>query len=703
MTAVAAAIATRAEAGPSSGDGVVRFQYTNPDAESVYLVGDFNGWSPTATPLDLDANGVWEALVFIDPGTYEYKLFVDGEWMLDPDNPEVSESGNSVVRVGPAGSVSPPAVAAGSSEATASTSAQKLGWYVRYLGFVPARRQREEGRWELERPLHDVDVRLDVDFTHDASAWFLTNFNNKEEGTELSRTSLRFDRGEVMWRPPGFDLRLFENHAVTDWDDAGTLVGKVGIYDDPFGYLRRGAWAQKRFLGAPIEFFYTDHAEPALDSLRLAPVPELPPTPGSFGGYESANTDRNADALALRARAGKADRGLEVAYRNDRGGFPGRLLELQLTAVDTAMGRAFDTRENWDAWSVELRLRPFGTRLQAQYLSGSREARATSVQSVGVSGSSGAPLLDLGEAQASDARFALDDSRRVAVRLTASEKGSWDPTLRYEYHEHNYSALVTGTPFLMRRNRLAFDIHGGVAGTDTRFELEQNWFEYPSAATWETQFWFRKHVFWLDQSKARSDRYTLLGADRASRFFVEASRALWDPRDLRGSLRFTYSAPGFDRAPRYMETVLRFAIDVWRGLELRTHSRLASYRRYDTQDPRVLALVGPGPHIEAGVLANAEYADAAHDYKNYWAHFVELVYPFTERSDIALGFGVDPWVVYEIRNAYMDIGWDRFLFENGASPLDAFADPVNLGTRIRDAESALEAERRLVLEVRLRF
>ena len=48
--------------------------------------------------------------------------------------------------------------------------------------------------------------------------------------------------------------------------------------------------------------------------------------------------------------------------------------------------------------------------------------------------------------------------------------------------------------------------------------------------------------------------------------------------------------------------------------------------------PRVAAL-GPGPHVEAGSFATRSYADAQHDYRTFSAHFVELVYELTARSD----------------------------------------------------------------------
>ncbi len=49
----------------------------------VSLSGDFNGWSPDATPMKRHDDGHWETTVELAPGRYEYKFVRDGEWMPD--------------------------------------------------------------------------------------------------------------------------------------------------------------------------------------------------------------------------------------------------------------------------------------------------------------------------------------------------------------------------------------------------------------------------------------------------------------------------------------------------------------------------------------------------------------------------------------------------------------------------------------------
>ncbi len=700
---------------PQTGDGVVRFVHVDAAAKSVHLVGDFNGWSPTATPLDRESDGVWAALVFLDPGTYEYKFFVDGQWQLDADNPEVSENGNSVVRVGANGAVLPMGAGGQSSAAAAggATPDHDLRWFVRYLGYLTARRQPELQRWDLVRPLHDVDLRLEVDFGDDLSAWFRTNFNTSESDDDLSGTRLRYDRGVLLWRPQEFEIRMFDNEGVTDFEDPGVLVGKIGIYEDSFGFTRRGVLLRRRLLGAPLEFLYADNTEAASDSVLAPVLPDLqtPPTMGTqFESYAALDTRRNSDTFAFRMRGGSETRGLGFGYRFDRGLAPGEQNDLEVQQDGQglfATGQQIETTESWNAWNVDLRLPWLGVQWMAEYMSGTRKAvaeRQQVLEEARYDSSTGNVEARFGPETEASGTFALDDSRRLVWTLApVVEHADWRPHLRYEYQEHDADARITGTPFSMRRHAAALGLGARVAGFEATLDVQQDWFDYPAGTTWETQFWFRRHNPWLDQSTATYPRFVLLGADRASFARLDVSRTLWAAHALDGELRFTWASPGFDRAPRALEAVARFSIDVADGLQLRTHSRFATFRRFETSDAAIVAQLGPGKHIEAGSLATTDIPGATHDYRTFGAHFVELVMALSERSDIALGFGVDPNVLYAVRNTYMDIGWDQFLFDAGASPQAAFADPIGLGSRIERAEHDLELERRITLEARISF
>lgn len=82
----------------------VRFTLVAPNAGSVALVGDFNGWNPTALPLKRSSDGQrWEIEVALPPGRYAYSFVVDGALARDPSAPQAAAddfgSPSSVVMV----------------------------------------------------------------------------------------------------------------------------------------------------------------------------------------------------------------------------------------------------------------------------------------------------------------------------------------------------------------------------------------------------------------------------------------------------------------------------------------------------------------------------------------------------------------------------------------------------------------------------
>ena len=69
----------------------------------VKLAGSFNDWRPDQGVVTRTENGVVEKIVLLMPGTYQYRLVVDGVWQEDPSNPEqvsnYSGGYNSVLQV----------------------------------------------------------------------------------------------------------------------------------------------------------------------------------------------------------------------------------------------------------------------------------------------------------------------------------------------------------------------------------------------------------------------------------------------------------------------------------------------------------------------------------------------------------------------------------------------------------------------------
>jgi len=65
-------------------DGYVVIRlYTN--AKSVFITGDFNNWNEKDTEAYFVDDGIWEAVLELTPGIYEYKFITDGNWLVDPN------------------------------------------------------------------------------------------------------------------------------------------------------------------------------------------------------------------------------------------------------------------------------------------------------------------------------------------------------------------------------------------------------------------------------------------------------------------------------------------------------------------------------------------------------------------------------------------------------------------------------------------
>jgi 1,4-alpha-glucan branching enzyme len=82
----------------------VRFEFTDPNAGSVYIAGTFNNWQSDAKPMHPVGNNRWVKEVVLPIGRYEYCLVVDGEFRPDPlakeTVPNPFGGRNSILKVG---------------------------------------------------------------------------------------------------------------------------------------------------------------------------------------------------------------------------------------------------------------------------------------------------------------------------------------------------------------------------------------------------------------------------------------------------------------------------------------------------------------------------------------------------------------------------------------------------------------------------
>lgn len=59
----------------------VELVFQAPEAQEVFVAGDFNDWDPRALPMKRHKEGFWKTKLRLPAGRYEYKFVADGQWV----------------------------------------------------------------------------------------------------------------------------------------------------------------------------------------------------------------------------------------------------------------------------------------------------------------------------------------------------------------------------------------------------------------------------------------------------------------------------------------------------------------------------------------------------------------------------------------------------------------------------------------------
>lgn len=57
----------------------VVFQFFRPDAEKVWLIGEFNNWREGELPMSRDERGYWRAALYLPPGYHRFRYLADDQ------------------------------------------------------------------------------------------------------------------------------------------------------------------------------------------------------------------------------------------------------------------------------------------------------------------------------------------------------------------------------------------------------------------------------------------------------------------------------------------------------------------------------------------------------------------------------------------------------------------------------------------------
>ena len=93
-TAPAATLAAGSEGARDAAPQPVQLVFRAPAASRVRVVGDFNAWDGTDTPMTRDAeSGLWSITLSLRPGRHVYAFLVDDSlWVRDPRAPAAPDA-----------------------------------------------------------------------------------------------------------------------------------------------------------------------------------------------------------------------------------------------------------------------------------------------------------------------------------------------------------------------------------------------------------------------------------------------------------------------------------------------------------------------------------------------------------------------------------------------------------------------------------
>ncbi len=246
---------------PKKAKGGIEFSYENPSAEAVFLVGEFNNWDITKTPMKKDDKGIWRVTIKFDRGVYQYKFYFDGQYIQDPDNPDSQPDPyggkNSTITVDKYGNVTRTTKKEEIISNTPLNSKVYIGglYYGKY-SWQPD--SSDYDRWRLGSPIHNINIFFKSQINENITLKTTMAINNNVEGVDLWKSHLRFFNSYLKFSAKKFDLITFDNYEVVQFNDPAGLFGNVGIFNHPFGRNTRGIVFQTYPFTTDVTFIYGD-------------------------------------------------------------------------------------------------------------------------------------------------------------------------------------------------------------------------------------------------------------------------------------------------------------------------------------------------------------------------------------------------------------------------------------------------------------
>jgi hypothetical protein len=615
----------------------VIFTLEAPSAREVYLVGDFNQWNATVEPMAA-VDGRFEVRLFLVAGTYRYKFVVDGNSIVDPDNPGPAERGSPLVLIERSGGLLLETDLPDDMPAPRPAS-----YAIRYIGQL----FDDDGDTNAEQRV-DAEVRATLAKLR-ARALVAT----QDSSWDASAPSLDafFDRGFVEVEVGRLALRGFENDSTWASHDPMGVVGSEGVYAYDAGYRYHGATAEAAGSHAAIRARWADETSRGPTSMARVDPADLsafangtsPDTSAyaytySFDGSDAASVEVAGDAGAF---------AFGYVFRSDRGTNPGVWVDVARRPTEFAV-TTYATREDRNASDAWLR---WNTRAKVTMGYGWGGIRTHAFASASGTEDLSAPIDASAALTPVEVARDLLSSDRFVVDVASEHDGA---SLRWDYTRFDFDGVQGTSRAEVHRTTLAgarawrgVELAGSVALTSQRYR------ETPDPL----------HVDWPERNPWLSQWDAL---DVPSMVGIGLDDyTVWRASAHRADARVGAGGEAVLEAQEVFGAAVHASVRAWVDAEIRGgwyaygDGRCAWYDR-DAWEVDEAFLAG---YLEFG-------------YRNQWVQ-------------ASLGVGLDPWQFDTVVGAFADRGRSEFLRTAiGAGVRRSEADA--LGRRLVERERALE-------------
>ncbi|MCI0451454.1 MAG: glycogen-binding domain-containing protein [Candidatus Latescibacteria bacterium] len=627
----------------------VIFTHTAPDAQQVFLVGDFNQWNPTVEPMQREGE-TFVVRLFLVAGTYRYKFVVDGNAIADPDNRGPSpEKGSPIVLVERSGGL---ILSTEIPEETAR--ARSASYNARYLGFL----RDDDGNTDVDQRV-DLGLRAHLDRLRARAVVMSADSSWTWSPPSID---VEFDRGFVEVEMGKLSVRGFENDSTWASTDPLGLVGDAGLYGYDAGFRYHGATAVAAGKHAALRARWSDE----ITRGEVARASVAPGDLASFATGSAADTTAYAytpafngsDNLAVEASAGGGDFASGYLFRNDTGVNPGVFVDVSRRATDFATQTYATTEDRhvstaWLAWSGVER-----STLTFAYGWGDAQARAYAT-TIGSSDLT-APLDAAAAASPVELTRGILTSDRFL--LEADLNRSVATTLRWDYTSFDFDGVEGASDADVHRAHLdlagtlrGWNLAGRVAYTHQRYRDTPDalYIDWPERNLWLSR-WDALDV--PSMVAIDLEQYTVwsLDATREGTRVDAGGTALLQTLDV-------VDAPVHAEARAYVDVTVHGA---WYGY---------------------------------GDLRFSWYDRAAWEVdEGFWDFYVEGGY---RKGIVTLsaGFGLDPWAFDPVTSDFADLGRSEFLRDAIAGGVRR-SDATTIGRALIERERALSDLQLIKLE-----